>query len=275
MKMTFREAREKAGLSRRELAEKAGISQKTIEAIEAGNDPRLSTALKLATVLGIKLGIKIEDMSDAETITVEERESIAEYVFELDMAIIQLESTSRMTGGLSGTLLEALKQESKYLTSVEEHESYTAACEYVIKKAVYYGKEIQKKERYRGFNVRAEYEYKRDGFFPYILEFASFPDGTDDDPAPEANKVFATQKEALEDAKRQVDEYLLAKEKRNAHYLYTTEDEEEAKEKNLAEYHCWECGNIFFAHWRWKHSPSPPCPRCGTEVDEFIKIVRG
>lgn len=35
--------------------------------------------------------------------------------------------------------------------------------------------------------------------------------------------------------------------------------------ENPFEYHCWECGNHFWAEWRSNYSPAAICPTCETE----------
>lgn len=35
--------------------------------------------------------------------------------------------------------------------------------------------------------------------------------------------------------------------------------------ENPVKYHCWECGNVFWAEWRSKYSSPAICPVCGTE----------
>lgn len=49
-------ARKSAGLTQAELAARAGLSRMTVQRIEAGDiDPRLSTLLEMARVLGMEL----------------------------------------------------------------------------------------------------------------------------------------------------------------------------------------------------------------------------
>lgn len=53
----LKQAREAAGISQQELASRAGLSMSLVAGIEQGRatDPRLSTLLALAGVLGVKL----------------------------------------------------------------------------------------------------------------------------------------------------------------------------------------------------------------------------
>lgn len=55
----LRNARDKAGLSRRELAEKSGVSQTTIHYAESGRtpDPRLSKLEQIARALGVNSAV--------------------------------------------------------------------------------------------------------------------------------------------------------------------------------------------------------------------------
>jgi transcriptional regulator with XRE-family HTH domain len=48
----LREVRRLQGLSRRELAERAGVTAKTVQNLEGGSVPRLTTAMRLAEALG-------------------------------------------------------------------------------------------------------------------------------------------------------------------------------------------------------------------------------
>ena len=50
--VALREMRERAGLSQDELGAKAGLCDRTLAYIEAGREPHLYTAAKLAEVLG-------------------------------------------------------------------------------------------------------------------------------------------------------------------------------------------------------------------------------
>ncbi len=47
--------------SKSELAVKCGIDRKTIENVLAGRDPKLSTIISLATMLGIKIGYLFDE----------------------------------------------------------------------------------------------------------------------------------------------------------------------------------------------------------------------
>lgn len=57
---TPKSLRVRLGLTTREVAEKAGISQRCVVAIEAGNDPAVSTLTALAPVLGVTREALIE-----------------------------------------------------------------------------------------------------------------------------------------------------------------------------------------------------------------------
>ncbi len=62
----LRTLRTAKGLSQQELAEKAGITQAAISRIEAGlHDPRYSTVVRLAAVLGVDPAQLAEDPADA------------------------------------------------------------------------------------------------------------------------------------------------------------------------------------------------------------------
>jgi len=62
--LRIRQLRERKGVSLRELARRAGVGVATLSRIEAGEaNPRLSTLLRLADVLGVFVGKLFEKPS--------------------------------------------------------------------------------------------------------------------------------------------------------------------------------------------------------------------
>ena len=53
---------ETSGLSKLEIASKCGIDRKTIENVLAGRDPKLSTIISLARILGLRIGYLFDEV---------------------------------------------------------------------------------------------------------------------------------------------------------------------------------------------------------------------
>lgn len=53
--LKIKELREAKGISKYKLAKKAGLQYRTIPAIENGGDVKLSTLIRIATVLDVKI----------------------------------------------------------------------------------------------------------------------------------------------------------------------------------------------------------------------------